>query len=215
MTGRRPSPSRSAFTLVELLVVIAIIGVLIALLLPAVQAAREAARRSECSNHLKQIALAIHTYYDANNRFPISISAWPEGRNGSKSLSRDLNGKGWIVSILPQMEKQPLYDRLSLGFIGDFLSNSGMMNPLIRDAMKTRLPDLACPSDPDSSHNVDRTVAMERSDKNRGCPSPATRGFSAIRASGAPAAFIKARCPTVTPGTAAMVCFGATTSRSR
>lgn len=91
---------RKAFTLVELLVVIAIIGVLVALLLPAVQAAREAARRSSCSNNLKQIGIALHNFHDVNNSFPPGM------------LDDDTNTFGWSVPILPYLEQKPLYDSI-------------------------------------------------------------------------------------------------------
>jgi prepilin-type N-terminal cleavage/methylation domain-containing protein len=91
---------RQGFTLVELLVVIAIIGVLVALLLPAVQAAREAARRSSCSNNLKQLGIALHNYHDTHLKFPYG---YMEG--GGYHL-RDC----WAQQLLPFMEQAPLYD---------------------------------------------------------------------------------------------------------
>src|SRR4029079_8754703 len=90
---------RRGFTLVELLVVIAIIGVLVALLLPAVQAAREPARRSQCPNNLKQMGIALHNYHDTFLVFPFGWS----GR-----------GAGWATMILPQIEQKNLWD--TLGF---------------------------------------------------------------------------------------------------
>jgi prepilin-type N-terminal cleavage/methylation domain-containing protein len=131
--------SRHGFTLVELLVVITIIGILIALLLPAVQAAREAARRAQCSNNLKQSGLAIHGYHSLFGMVPISVG----DRNKPPA-----SGKGWIVSILPQLEQQTLFDQFVPGFAGDCETGTGIRRPECANAMKTRLPMLECPSDP-------------------------------------------------------------------
>jgi prepilin-type N-terminal cleavage/methylation domain-containing protein len=96
-------PSRGAFTLIELLVVIAIIAVLIALLLPAVQQAREAARRTQCKNNLKQIGLAMHNYHDTYNLFPISIGWNPNGsQNGNFSDK---------VFMLPYLDRVAEYNQ--------------------------------------------------------------------------------------------------------
>jgi prepilin-type N-terminal cleavage/methylation domain-containing protein/prepilin-type processing-associated H-X9-DG protein len=117
--------SRSAFTLVELLVVIAIIGILIALLLPAVQAARESARRAQCLNKVKQLTLGLHTYHSAYKAFPpgtvnLSTSADsavprpendPNGRNGG---GRRGIGGPWICFILPYIEQDVLHDYFRL-----------------------------------------------------------------------------------------------------
>ncbi|NQT39037.1 MAG: DUF1559 domain-containing protein, partial [Planctomycetes bacterium] len=89
---------KSGFTLVELLVVIAIIGILIALLLPAVQAAREAARRSQCSNNLKQLSLALHNYHDSFKSFP---PGWCSKRNAGGGKLTDYAFWGWGALILP------------------------------------------------------------------------------------------------------------------
>src|SRR5512136_2408211 len=97
---------RTGFTLVELLVVIAIIGILIALLLPAVQAAREAARRMQCSNNLKQIGLAVHSYCSSSGVFPTACRSQGEAR-GVYSW-----GFGWSVYLLPHAEQTAIYDAL-------------------------------------------------------------------------------------------------------
>ncbi len=109
---------RPAFTLVELLVVIAIIGVLVALLLPAVQAAREAARRSSCANNLKQLGLALHNYHDTYNAFPARQGGsgnWCDGElepcpGGWDHMRMRMSG---FVSLLPYIEQQPLYDAIA------------------------------------------------------------------------------------------------------
>jgi prepilin-type N-terminal cleavage/methylation domain-containing protein len=98
------------FTLVELLVVIAIIGMLIALLLPAVQAAREAARRMQCTNHVKQLSLALHTYADAFSAFP--NDGWATNFNGSTSPAN----LSLLTRLLPYVEQSALYAKFDFGF---------------------------------------------------------------------------------------------------
>src|SRR5688500_5993806 len=101
---RRDSPrsDRDGFTLIELLVVIAIIGILIGLLLPAVQSAREAARRVQCTNNLKQIALAMHNYIDAAGTLPMGVPFRTEAISGESWTNHSI-----FVSLLPYLEQKP------------------------------------------------------------------------------------------------------------
>ncbi len=128
------------FTLVELLVVIAIIGVLIALLLPAVQAAREAARRMQCTNNLKQVALAAHNYHDAYNRLPPAYQ--PIGH--SLWLAAGHNDTRWsaLALFLPFVEQQALYDQAGVGQINP------MPRPEDDRHLQTPVATYLCPSDP-------------------------------------------------------------------
>jgi prepilin-type N-terminal cleavage/methylation domain-containing protein len=129
------------FTLVELLVVIAIIGILIALLLPAVQMAREAARRSQCSNNLKQIILAAHNYHDTHGAFPTSTS-W--ARDGLPDPRDIINGWSAKFRLLPYIEQANLYDRTNM-LQGPFTNGWGNQ---YNAHLSVRLPIFNCPSQP-------------------------------------------------------------------
>lgn len=138
--GKRLSVSRSlrnrqvGFTLVELLVVIAIIGILVALLLPAVQAAREAARRTQCNNNLKQLALGLHNYHDTFRKFPAGYYQIPTGA---------ANESTWITHILPFIEQKPLYD----GITAWVAFGSPSPGTGVHKVTSTFIPGLLCPSD--------------------------------------------------------------------
>lgn len=139
---------RPAFTLIELLVVIAIIAILIALLLPAVQQAREAARRSQCKNNLKQIALALHNYHDTFGVFTpgmIGPQAYTDmGPNGVFRL-------GWGPLLLPYLEQSALYNQIA-PFV-DGTANASGSPATWPGASTTRIPVHLCPSDPNKKKN--------------------------------------------------------------
>jgi len=123
---RIPSSRWPGFTLVELLVVIAIIGILVAMLLPAVQAAREAARRIQCTNQIKQLALAMHNYYSAQGRFPAgAYCEYDQCVNGAEPFPHVEYSAGrapWSVMLLPYVEQQERYDQFNFEapFLGMF-----------------------------------------------------------------------------------------------
>ncbi len=139
-----PSPlSPRAFTLVELLVVITIIGILIALLLPAVQAAREAARMLQCANNMKQIGLALHSHHEAKGDLPVSTNS---AYTRAPAAIRAKTPFNWAVAIMPYMELGNLYDQLDFTRLGNEPPNMYMN--------KTVVPGFICPSDPAGSSPI-------------------------------------------------------------
>ncbi|HQU41203.1 MAG TPA: DUF1559 domain-containing protein [Pirellulales bacterium] len=147
---------RRAFTLVELLVVVAIIGVLVALLLPAVQAAREAARRSSCYNNLKQIGLALQNYHDAHGKFPPALvnHGWAYNNLPAPGIQQVLNLSGFTL-LLPQLEQQAIYNRYNFNASAAKCVNDNPGIPLAGDPvaagndvlMALQLPVFLCSSD--------------------------------------------------------------------
>ena len=157
--GLSAGAGRRGFTLIELLVVIAIIGVLIALLLPAVQAAREAARRAQCTNNMKQLALACHNYVDQMGSFPANLYLHPN----YSTATYNWNNASWLVMILPQMEQNALYNAVNFSImwgpnkLGQWSPlHLGQQNSTVRQSV---VNNLLCPSD--SSQPIDTYNADE------------------------------------------------------
>jgi prepilin-type N-terminal cleavage/methylation domain-containing protein/prepilin-type processing-associated H-X9-DG protein len=150
------------FTLVELLVVIAIIGILVALLLPAVQMAREAARRMQCSNNLKQIGLALHNYESAHAR-------WPKQSNGPRpGASFNEPRSSWITSILPFFEQNNLFQQY------DYSRN--WHDAVNAPVAHTQLPIMRCPSAPERD-GFEWTVLVSYANANSTTPITSPRDF--------------------------------------
>jgi prepilin-type N-terminal cleavage/methylation domain-containing protein/prepilin-type processing-associated H-X9-DG protein len=177
--------ARTGFTLVELLVVIAIIGILIGMLLPAVQSVRSAAQRTACSNNVRQLALAIHNYESGLQKFPVN-QIGPGNEKASAAGEFESGLYSWLVPLLPHMEQTNVYDSLDLsssnGDGDDFRVSDTHANA---QAVNTVVPAFLCPSD---TPNQENSVLLGSANPapgsyaaNAGWPSYAT-GISGERA---------------------------------
>lgn len=167
-----------AFTLIELLVVVAIIGILVALLLPAVQSAREAARRVQCNNNLKQIGVALHNYHDTYRSFP---SGYINPRFASVAAGANHESWAWAALILPFLEQDPLYDELGVTtqpLHQGFATGGTAFQALV----ETPIPVFICPSD--TEYNKPGNVHQNRHFNDgvgvtaAGIPAPVRPGLS-------------------------------------
>src|SRR5687768_7173176 len=167
---------RRGFTLVELLVVIAIIGILVALLLPAIQAAREAARRTQCTNNMKQIGLAILNYESARKHLPLAYTPNWDGRpyvgpcplgNRIQLYSNKKKAHFVLTFILPYMEQQSIYDQID--FTKDWNDTStNSKNTTNQKATSVDIADFLCPSAPSrpSTYTTDYITLVDVSDRD-------------------------------------------------
>jgi prepilin-type N-terminal cleavage/methylation domain-containing protein len=144
LVPRKPEQHRDAFTLVELLVVIAIIGILVALLLPAIQSAREAARRSACQNNFKQVGLAMQNYHSVKKKFPAGMTMYFPDTSCSEGLPvGQFLGWGWGTMILPYLEEDTIYGQIPF-------TSTGYIGTANRKAAGAKVEAFLCPSDPNA-----------------------------------------------------------------
>lgn len=195
---------RRAFTLIELLVVIAIIAILIALLLPAVQQAREAARRTQCRNNLKQLGLALHNYHDVYNTFPPGYTARNVQANTMVGMETG-PGFAWSFAILPQMDGANVFNQVSTDGNAHDAANLAVVQSLSLNAF-------LCPSDPAPSDVFEvtdgtNTYQLPRSNY------PGILGYASVTMNAGQASGVfyrnsRVRFRDITDGTSNTICVG-------
>jgi prepilin-type N-terminal cleavage/methylation domain-containing protein/prepilin-type processing-associated H-X9-DG protein len=187
---RLPMKHRAAFTLIELLVVIAIIGILVGLLVPAVQQVREAAARTQCASNLKQIGLALHSYHDTTGRFPNAYKLLPAADPTVQFPGTARHGASAFTLILPFLEQENLYRQIDAGRAA--LANVNM--PPGNSAYSTPIDTFLCPSAP-GQPRIDYSAELAQSFNNFGIAVSYSAGLIFGRTDYAPDAGMSADIP--------------------